>query len=106
MIELIDHNVGWMLDWLEASDQLENKVVIFTSEHGESLGDHGLLLKGCRSFESLVRVPLVISWPWRLTGSLRSRALVGLTDLAPTLLDLAGLAVLGSMRGKSLTAIL
>ena len=106
MIELIDHNVGRMLDALEESNQLENTVVIFTSDHGETLGDHGLLLKGCRFYESLVHVPLVISWLGRFKQGLRSQALVELTDLAPTLLELAGLAVPSSMHGKPLTSIL
>ncbi len=106
MIELIDHNVGRMLDALEESGQLRNTVVIFTSDHGETLGDHGLLLKGCRFYESLVHVPLVISWPGRFEEGLRSKALVELTDLAPTLLELAGLGVPGSMHGRPLTAIL
>ena len=65
MIEQIDDNVGRMLDALERSGQLENTVVIFTSDHGETLGDHGLLLKGCRFYEGLVRVPLIMSWPGR-----------------------------------------
>ena len=106
MIELIDHNVGRMLDALERTGQRENTVVIFTSDHGETLGDHGLLLKGCRFYESLVHVPLLISWPGRFKSGLRSGALVELTDLAPTLLELAGLAVPDSMHGKALTAIL
>ena len=106
MIGLIDHNVGRMLDALEESGQLNNTVVIFTSDHGETLGDHGLLLKGCRFYESLVRVPLVISWPGRFKSGLRSRALVELTDIAPTLLDLAGFAVPASMQGSPLTPIL
>ncbi len=63
MIELIDENVGRLLDALEETGQRENTVFIFTSDHGEMLGDHGLLLKGCRFYEGLVRVPLIISWP-------------------------------------------
>ena len=106
MIELIDHNVGRMLDALAASNQIENTVVIFTSDHGETLGDHGLLLKGCRFYESLVRVPLVFSWPARFQQGLRSQALVELTDLAPTLLELAQVTVPMSMHGKSLTALM
>lgn len=106
MIELIDHNVGRMLDALEASGQIENTVVIFTSDHGETLGDHGLLLKGCRFYESLVHVPLVISWPGKFKAGLRSKALVELTDIAPTLLELGGQAVPSSMHGKPLTRIL
>ena len=51
MIELIDDNVGRMLDGLEASGQRKNTIVIFMSDHGELLGDHGLVGKGCRFYE-------------------------------------------------------
>ncbi len=106
MIELIDHNVGRMLDALDDSGQTQNTVVMFTSDHGETLGDHGLLLKGCRFYESLVHVPLVISWPGQFKKALRSSALVELTDLAPTLLELAGLSVPETMHGRPLTSLL
>ena len=106
MIELIDHNVGRLLDALERTGQLDRTVVIFTSDHGEALGDHGLLLKGCRFYESLVHVPLLVSCPGRFRQGLRSEALVELTDLAPTLLELAGLKVPTGLHGKSLAAIL
>ena len=43
--------------------QRENTAIVFTSDHGEMLGDHGLLYKGCRFYEGLVRVPLIFSWP-------------------------------------------
>jgi arylsulfatase A-like enzyme len=106
MIELIDDAVGTMLKGLKESGQLENTVVIFTSDHGEMAGDHGLLLKGCRFYEGLVRVPLVVSWPGRFKQGLRSDELVELTDLAPTLLELAGLDVPATMQGKSLLPLL
>ena len=56
MIELIDEQVGRTLDALERTGQLENTVVIFMSDHGEMLGDHGLTAKGCRFYEGAVRV--------------------------------------------------
>jgi arylsulfatase A-like enzyme len=106
MIELIDHNVGRLLGALERNDQLENTVVVFTSDHGESLGDHGLLLKGCRFYEGLVRVPLIFSWPARFRSGLISDALVELTDIAPTLLEICGLAVDERLQGRSLVSLL
>ena len=63
MVELIDDQVGRMLDALEESGQTEDTLVIFTSDHGETLGDHGLICKGCRFYEGLVRVPLILRWP-------------------------------------------
>ena len=89
MIELIDDNVGRMLECLERSGQRENTIVIFMSDHGEMLGDHGLLLKGCRFYEGLARVPLIISWPGRFLEGARRSALVELLDIAPTLLEMA-----------------
>ena len=105
-IELIDENVGRLLDLLEETGQRENTIVIFASDHGESLGDHGLRRKGCRFYEGLVRVPLVISWPGRFRQGLRSDALVELADLVPTLLELNGLPVPQRVRGRSLRPIL
>ena len=106
MIEQIDTHVGRMLDALERSGQADNTVVIFTSDHGETCGDHGLLLKGCRFYESLIHVPLIVSWPGRFGEGVRTDALVELTDLAPTLLELAGLAVPDDMQGRSLLPVL
>ena len=105
-IELIDENVGRMLEALERTGQRENTVVIFTSDHGEMAGDHGLKKKGCRFYEGLVRVPLIISWPGQFKAGLRSDAMVELLDITPTLLELAGLPVPETMRGKSLLPIL
>ena len=70
------------------------------------LGDHGLLLKGARFYEGLVRVPLIFKGPGLVADRPRSPALVELTDIAPTLLDLAGLAVPQTMQGWSLAPIL
>ena len=102
MIELIDDQVGRVLDALAASGQADDTLVIFTSDHGEMLGDHGLIQKGCRFYEGLVRVPLILSWPGRIRAGQRSDALVELTDLAPTLLEAAGEAVPEWMQGRSL----
>ena len=105
MIELIDENVGRLLDALEASGQREDTLVIFTSDHGEMLGDHGLRSKGCRFYEGLVRVPLILSWPGQVQQGLASDALVELTDIAPTLAEAAGVDP-GWTQGKSLLPIL
>lgn len=106
MIELIDDNVGRMLDTLEETGQRENTVVIFMSDHGETLGDHGLLLKGNRFYEGLVRVPLIFSWPGHFAEGLVSDELVELTDIAPTLVELAGLPPIEEAAGHSLLPIL
>ena len=104
-IELIDHNVGRLLEALDATGQRENTLVIFTSDHGDMVGDHGLRAKGCRFYDPLVRVPLLLSWPAAFKQGLRSDALVELTDLAPTLLEAVGLPVPEGVHGKSLTPV-
>jgi len=81
-------------------------MVIFMSDHGEMLGDHGLRLKGCRFYEGAVHVPLIISWPGHIEAGLRSDALVELADMAPTVLDAAGLEPNPEMQGRSLWPIL
>ncbi len=105
MVELIDENVGRLLDTLERTGQRQNTVVIFSSDHGEMLGDHGLTFKGCRFYEGAVRVPLIISWPKRLREGVVSEGLTELTDLAPTIAELAGLPPVRT-HGNSLVPIL
>ena len=106
MIKLVDDQLGRILAALEESGQRDNTVVIFTSDHGEMLGDHGLIQKGCRFYEGLVRVPLIFSWPGVFPAELRSDGLVELLDKTPTLLELAGLEVPERMQGRSLLPIL
>lgn len=105
-IELIDDQVGRMLDVLEKTGQRNNTIIIFTSDHGEMLGDHGLLQKGCRFYEGAVHIPLIFSWPGHFKVGLRSKALVELTDVVPTLLDIIGLPISKHIQGKSLLSIL
>jgi len=105
-IELFDAQVGRMVDALEASGQREDTIVIFMSDHGEMLGDHGLLLKGCRFYEGAVHVPLIVAWPGLFRSGLRSDALVELTDIVPTLLEAAGLPIPVDVQGVSLLPIL
>jgi arylsulfatase len=105
-IELIDDQVGRLMDALEASGQREDTIVIFTSDHGEMLGDHGLVLKGCRFYEGAVHVPLIISWPGHWRQGLRSEALVELADIVPTLLQATDLPASEDVQGISLLPIL
>lgn len=106
MIALIDEQFARLLSAIEDSGQRENTVIIFTSDHGETLGDHGLMQKGCRFYEGLVRVPLIFSWPGNLQQGLQSSALVELLDLSHTLLELTGCDVPEHVQGKSLVPIL
>jgi arylsulfatase len=106
MIKLIDDQVGRMLAALEASGQMERTIVIFMSDHGETLGDHGLIQKGCRFYEGLVRVPLIFYCPGRIKEGIVSDALVEIMDVMPTILQLAGERVPDYVEGRSLLPIL
>ena len=106
MIMLIDAQFGRIVQTLRDTGQLDNTIIIYMSDHGELLGDHGLILKGCRFFEGLVHVPMIFSWPERFRRGLHSDALVESVDIAPTLLEAAGLPVPESMQGRSLLPIL
>jgi arylsulfatase A-like enzyme len=106
MIEQVDTEVGNMLKVLEETGQADNTVVIYMSDHGEMLGDHGIYLKGPYFYDCMIRVPLIIRWPGKYKAGLRNDALVQLTDLAPTLLEAAGVPVPSGIQGMSLSGLL
>ncbi len=106
MIKLIDEQVGRIIQALDDSGQRADTLIIFSSDHGEMLGDHGLIQKGCRFYEGLTRVPLIWSWPGTFAAGGRSSALVELTDIVPTLLEICDLPRPEYITGKSLLPIL
>ncbi len=106
MIAQIDDQLARVMQVLEVTGQADNTVIIFTSDHGESLGDHGLLEKGCRFYEGLVRVPLIFHAPARFQQGLQSHALVELLDKTATIVELCGLDPPEYQQGRSLLPIL
>ena len=106
MCDLIDAQVGRMLEALDRTGQRDNTIVIYSSDHGEMLGDHGIYLKGPYFYEPAVHVPLIVSMPSVITKSIRSEALVELVDIAPALMAAAGLDAHPGMQGKSLWPLL
>lgn len=106
MVELLDEQVGRLFKYLEDTEQMENTVIIFTSDHGDMMGDHSLIRKGCRFYEGAVRVPLIFQWK----GKIRSHAVISsqveLLDLVPTIAELAGVSVPDSLQGESLVPML
>ncbi|MFD1719961.1 sulfatase [Amnibacterium endophyticum] len=104
MCDLIDVQVGRMLRSLEETGQLEDTIVVFSTDHGEMLGDHGIYLKGPYFYEPAVRVPLIVSQPGTVPGGRRIEDLVELVDLAPTLLEAVGLPRHEGMQGRSIWA--
>ena len=88
-VTVVDNQIGKIFNSLEKSGQAENTIIVFTSEHGEMAGDHGMLEK--RSlYEEASNVPLLIYVPWlNYDGQQRIDGSVGQVDLVPTLLDLS-----------------
>ena len=95
-ITYVDEQIGRVLDCLEELGQLENTLIIFTSDHGELLGDHGSYHK-FQPYEGSVRIPMVLRWPTRLRAGSRYDGFADLTDLLPTVLDAAGLDYPGNL---------
>ena len=87
-IELIDEHIGLILDALERRGMTENTYIIYSSDHGEMLGDHQLYTKSV-AYEASLRVPLIVAGPG-IEGGRVSNALVELIDINPTLCDLVG----------------
>ena len=105
-IEHIDAEIGRLLAWLDEAGQRENTPIIFTADHGEMLGDHGIFTKGPFLYDPAVRVPLIFSWPGRVRAGRRYDGLVELVDIVPTIHDLLGLEIPERVQGKSLAPIL
>ena len=89
LVNSVDDSIGAVMRHLEDSGKLDNTIVVFLSDHGELMGDHGLYCKGPFHYEGLLRVPFIVSLPGQSTPQ-KSEALVSLLDFMPTLLDLAG----------------
>jgi arylsulfatase A-like enzyme len=103
-IELIDDQVGMMLDALERRGMMDNTIIVFTSDHGDMLGDHGAFTKSV-PYEASIRVPLILAGPG-IDGGRVSDALVELFDVNPTLCELAGLHPQEGIDAQSLVPIL
>ena len=99
----LDRQVGRLLDHLDASGLGDRTVVVFSSDHGYLVGEHGLVGKRA-AFDEVVRVPLFLRVPGR-PGSQRDE-LVSLIDLLPTLTDLTGIAPMERAHGRSLLPLL
>jgi choline-sulfatase len=105
LVTWVDDTVGRMLDTLERTGLGENTIVVFTSDHGDNLGSHGLVQKGGPNEES-VRVPLIVRLPGSgVSGQVNQTHVAGLVDLAPTLLALIGAEAPGHFHGRDLAPL-
>ena len=100
-IEHIDECVGRVLGFLGENGLEDDTIVVYTSDHGDMLGSHGLTFKQWY-FEESAHIPLVIRWPGRVEPGARAQ-LITIADLAPTLLGMIGLRFLGAVDGHDLS---
>ena len=104
-IALIDHNVGRILAALDEAGLRDNTIVIYISDHGDWLGDHGLILKGPMHYEGLLRVPMILRGPGIPKGK-RVEDPVSTLDLGPTFFDYGEARALQVQHGASLRPLI
>lgn len=104
MIENVDRHVGRFIDLVRQRGEIDNTIIVYSSDHGEMLGDHGRWAKG-NWYDASARIPLIIKGPG-IERQLSSNALVSLTDLASTFIDYAHAAPLPDTDSRSLRPLL
>jgi len=104
-VRAVDENIGRMLDYLEASGLAKTTVVIYASDQGFYLGEHGWYDKRWM-FEESLKMPFVIRWPDVVAPGAQPEAMIQNIDYAPTFLEMAGVAVPADMQGRSLLPVL
>jgi len=102
----VDDQVGRILAALDEAGLREETLVLFTSDHGEHLGDHGRIQKGPPGYDSCAHVPLLVRYPARVQGGRRFKELVEGVDVAPTILETCGVQVPPAMQGRSFRPLL
>jgi arylsulfatase A-like enzyme len=100
-VTMIDEKIGQILQSLDARGYLDNAVVIFTSDHGDALGDHGHSQKWTM-YDIITRMPTIVWSPGRFAGGRKLEQLCSLMDLGPTVLELAGVTPPSSLEAVSL----
>ena len=104
-VAAVDESVGALLDYLDDSGLTENTIIVYTSDQGFYLGEHGWFDKRFMYEESL-RTPLLIQWPGNISPGTESDAMVLNVDFAPTFLELAGIEIPDAIQGSSLLPLM
>ncbi|NOU62500.1 sulfatase-like hydrolase/transferase [Paenibacillus sp. LMG 31461] len=105
MVEMVDEAIGEILASLREAGIDQDTIIVFTSDHGELLGDHGIWMKGPFHYEQLINVPLLVHWP-EVIPAARHGAIISLVDIAPTLMSLCGLLTRVRMDGLDASELL
>jgi len=100
-VQAVDDSVGRILDYLDQNQLSENTIVIYSSDQGFYLGEHGWYDKRWM-FEESLKMPFLVRWPGKIKPGTRSQALIQNIDYGPTFLDIAGADIPEAMQGRSL----
>ena len=103
LIEKVDGHLGVLLDALQKKGEQEDTIIVYTSDHGDMGGSHGLPMKGPFMYDELLNVPLVISYPKRFMNPVVTDSLVSLVDLVPTLCAMTGVRWPAPLSGVDLS---
>jgi len=107
MCNMVDHYIGKIFEVLRERGQWDNTLIIFTSDHGELLGRHGMWGKGVPAFDDNQRIPAIMHWPAAQKQAIgRSDSHFNLVDILPTVLDAAGVDVPDFVQGVSQVPVL
>lgn len=106
LISHVDDCVGKILTALESSGQMENTLIIFTSDHGEHLGDHGITSKGPPGLDSCTRVPLLVRYPKKVQAGKQYNELIESLDISSTIVDYCGIQIPPQFQGRSFRTLL
>ena len=101
----VDDNIGRVIEFLDANGLRDNTLVIYTSDQGFFLGDHGWFDKRFM-YEPSLRMPFIVRWPGVVKAGATQQAIALNVDIAPTFMEAAGLKVPGDMQGRSLLPLL
>ncbi|MCL2649684.1 MAG: sulfatase [Candidatus Azobacteroides sp.] len=104
-LQSVDESIGKVMDYLESTGELDNTVIVFSSDNGYFMGDHTLIDKRI-AYESSIRIPLIIRYPKMIQSKSTASEMCLSIDFAPTFLDLAGVQIPSSMQGESMKDIL
>jgi arylsulfatase A-like enzyme len=105
LVTLIDEQIGRVFDWLKQRGEYDNTIIIFTADHGDYAGEHGMVLKNIGIYESIQRIPFILKYPGGPNGQAVSE-MIESVDMFPTLCELSRVAVPACVEGRSIVPII
>ncbi|MFR9708121.1 sulfatase [Paenibacillus sp. MB22_1] len=105
LVTHVDDRIGKVIARLKELELYDDSLIIFTSDHGSMMGEHGFVEKWGHMYEPVVRIPLLVKLPQNVNGGMRLDTFAEIIDILPTILDAAGIAVPEEVQGKSLLPV-